>query len=164
MTYTSLDQPSRCPTQCTQRHCRWAQEGLHNRSVRNLWKIPWEGTETIGGFGVCVGCSGCGGWWGSEPLSSLGGDVCGEVLCPAGCGHVPAPEQTMPACFAQQVKTLLWRLCHGVGMWCGVKDWAVFYRGVCRALLGMGGEGCRALFHVQEHSSLSLSVCGRFVF
>lgn len=51
-----------------------------------------------------------------SPLSSLGGDVCGEVLCPAGCGHVPAPEQTMPACFAQQVKTLLWRLCHGVGM------------------------------------------------
>lgn len=49
-------------------------------------------------------------------LSSLGCDVCGEVLCPPGCGHVPAPEQTMPVCFAQQVKTLLWRLCNGVGM------------------------------------------------
>lgn len=94
-----------------------------------------------------------------SPLSSLGCDVRGEVLCPPGCGHLPAPEQTMPACLAQQVKTLLWRLCHGVGMWFGVKDSAVFYRGVMQGPARGGRGRLQGTYSMCRNTLLSTSLC-----
>lgn len=156
----SMDQPFRCPTQ---RHCRWAQQ-LMKGFTTEMWKVPWESTETIWGLWVCTGYPGSGSDR-DQSCCPLRGVMCvGKSCVHPDVGTFQLQSKQCLLVLPSRLK----RRCGGcvMGLECdSVWKTRRVLQGCCAGpCRGWEGKAAGHVFHVQEHSSLSLSVCGGFDF